>query len=251
MARRRGIVTIGDSFDGSAAYDRQKKWRISTPVNWRENMRHLAFALAAFAALTLSGCGGGGGNPGSTGATGTPLPTGSTSAAQLDAYLGTWASDCTDHAVDTATIARAAGTPATISIAIKTDYYTGANCSGSIVGTLTASADATATYDGTVDAAIVFTPGAAAVAAKVDKVVAGLAQHTASVSGTGVTHTTVNGQPQWCIDFGGGSTTCLKDEGSYPAQTGIAGGLYIQGNTLYELVPSGSIYNVDERFTRR
>lgn len=213
-------------------------------------MKHLAYA--ALAAAILSGCGGGSGSPGATGSNAPSLQGGSTSNTQLDAYVGTWASDCADHAVDTATIARASGSPATVTIAVKTDYYAGATCTGNIVATMTSSADVSATYAGTVDTSIVFTPGAAAVAAKVDKISATLPQHTVSITGTGVMRSvTANGQAQWCINYGSGSSNCIVDQGTYPAQNGLDGGLYVQNNVLYELEPSGSVYTVDERFTKR
>lgn len=205
------------------------------------NKTMCTLALAA----CLSACGGGGGSAGSGGAT---LPA---QTMQLGAYLGTWGSDCASHGVDTVVISRPAGSTDSITIAFRTDYYANADCSGGVVATWTQSADVTATYAGTADTSIVPTPGAASVAATVDKVTVSLPQHTATVTGPNVVHTITNGQAQWCINYANGDSTCIKDEGTYPAQSGVAGGLYLQGNTLYELVPSGTQYAVDERFTRK
>jgi hypothetical protein len=195
----------------------------------------------AVAVAVLSGCGGGGG-----GDTGAPA-----AGSRLDAYVGTWASACADHAVDILVIARAAGTTDGLTVGSRTDYYANADCTGNIVGTATQSADATATHTGTVDASIVPTAGAAAINVKVDKLTANLPQHTLAVTGSGVTHTTANGQAQWCIAYGGGNATCIRDEGTYPAQNGVAGGLALQGNTLYDLNASGASWVVDGVFTKK
>ena len=129
-----------------------------------------AWACVGVTVAVLSGCGGGGGGGGTTAAS---PPAATTS--PLDAYAGTWASACADHAVGTLVIARSADT---ITVGNKTDYYANADCSGAIVGTVTQSADATATYTGTVDASITPTPGAAAIPVKVDKLTANLPAHT-------------------------------------------------------------------------
>lgn len=201
--------------------------------------------VAAAGALILTACGGGGGTSGTS-----TTPVATTPAPQLASYIGNWASSCYNHAIDSAAITRTPGTTDSLTIAFKTDYYINANCTGNIVATWTQGANATAVYSGTVDSSIVFTPGAAAVAAKVDKVTATMPQTTASVTGTGVVHTVVNGQAQWCINYGNGNTNCIKDEGTI-APTSQPGGLYLQGNVLYELVPSGSIYTVNEAFNKQ
>ena len=200
-----------------------------------------AWAYVGVAVAVLSGCGGGGGGGGSS----APPPAATTS--PLDAYAGTWASACADHAVSTLIIARSAGTADAITVGNKTDYYANADCTGNIVGTVTQSADATATYDGTVDASIAPAPGAAAISVNVDKLTANLPQHMLSVTGSGVTHTT----GQWCIAYANGTSTCIKDEGTYPAQNGVAGGIALQGNTLYDLTASGSSWVVDGVFTKK
>lgn len=168
---------------------------------------------------------------------------------KLAGYVGTWSGDCSDHAIDNATITSPSNN--TITIAMRTDYYAGVNCTGAIIATETEGADVTATYVETIDLSIVFTQGSAATPAKVDKITASLPQHTRSISGTAVTHTVQNGQAMWCIDFGGGNQSCIWDEGTYPAQSGVTGGLYLQNNFLYELSPSGSLYVVNERFTKK
>lgn len=206
------------------------------------------FALATTVALMVSACGGGGGDSGSATSPVATTPTAPT--AQLAGYLGTWVTNCDGREQDVATITRPAGSTDAITISYKTEYYAGLNCTGNIVATWTQSADVTAVYDGSVDSSIVFTAGSAAVPAKVDKVKATLPAHTQSVVGPNVIHTVKNGQAQWCIDFGGGNSTCIYDDGAQPAAS-VSGGLYLRGNEMFELTPNGSTYVVNERFVRK
>lgn len=209
-------------------------------------MKHLVWACAA--AALVSACGGGGGGGGG-GGSGSPPPVSTTPVNKLAAYVGTWAADCDNHAIDNVTITSPSTN--TLTVGSRTDYYAGANCTGAIIATETEGADITATYVDTVDASIVFTPGTAATAAKVDKIVASAPQRTRSVTGTGVTRVVENGKPMWCIAFDGGNRTCIWDEGSTPASSGQAGALYLQGNALYELVPNGAQYTAYGRYVRK
>jgi len=206
--------------------------------------------LAALAAMALAACGGGGGGSGTTAPAPAPAPVTPPPVSQLAGYVGAWVSACDGRELNSVTVTRASGSADAIVISYKSDYYANLNCTGNVVATWTQSADATAVYAGSVDASIVFTPGTNATAARVDKVTATLPAHTESVVGSNVTHTVRNGQAMWCIDFGGGSSSCSYDQGAQPAQT-VAGGLYMRGNELFELSPSGSTYVVNERFTRK
>ncbi len=208
-------------------------------------MRHMW--LAAVAAIVMTGCGGSGGSSGGTTA---PPPVATVPPSALAAYVGTWVSACDERELNTVTITRAAGSADAIVVSYKSDYYANLNCTGAIVATWTQSADVSAVYAGSVDSSIVFTPGTSATAARVDKVTATLPAHTESVVGSNVTHTVRNGQAMWCIDFGGGNSSCIYDQGAQPSQT-VAGGLYLRGNELFELSPSESTYVVNERFTRK
>jgi len=203
-------------------------------------MKHYAI-LIAIGAL-VSACGGGSNNDGS--------PVAQVPANKLAAYAGTWSTDCyNNHDIATATISSPSAN--TVTIHVQTDYYAGANCTGAIVATETESADVTATYVDTVDSSIVLTQGAAATPAKVDRVTTSLPQRTRSITGTGVKRVVVDGQAQWCINYGDGSQTCLRDDGTYPAQNGISRGVFLQNNALYELSPSGSVYVLDDRLTKK
>jgi hypothetical protein len=149
--------------------------------------------------------------------------------------------------VSTIVIARSSGTTDAITVGNRTDYHANADCTGSIVGTVTQSADATAADTGTVDASITPAPGAAAMSVKINELTANLPQHTLSVTGSGVTHTT----GPWCIAYANGTFICIKDEGTYPAQNGVADGLALQGDTLYDLMASGSAWGVGCVFTKK
>lgn len=197
--------------------------------------------LAAIAA-TLSACGGGGGSGGGGNA---QLPA---QQQQLGAYLGTWVADCDRHQQDSATITRLSDD--SVRIANRTDYYAAANCSGAVVATQTQTADVTATYTGAVDASVVLAPPGSATTIRIDRVTASVGQYALAVTGTGVTRTQANGKPQWCINYGDGSATCIVDEGVQPGSS-ATGGLYARDNQLYELSPSGSTWVVNQRYTKR
>jgi hypothetical protein len=193
-------------------------------------------------ALCLSACGGGGGNAGSAGA---PAPPPTTTGGNLDAYVGTWTSACASHAVDTAVIARAAGSNTALTITVTTNYYANTACTGDVIATQTWSAAATATYVGSVASSIM--PGAAA--ATIDKVTAQLPQRSVTLTGTFVSHKIIEGQPNWCIDYAGGSV-CVPDR-IYEAEPAPFDGLAILGSDLVEVKSNGVNYDAVERFTKR
>jgi hypothetical protein len=70
------------------------------------------------------------------------------------------------------------------------------------------------------------------------------------VTGPGVVRTTKNGKPQWRIDCGGGSSTCIMDDGVQGPKSG-SGGLYARGNQLFSLETSGSSFVVDRIYTKK
>jgi len=229
-----------------------------------EKMKKLIFICAT--ATMISACGGGGGGgdsgggagagagtvpvagSGSTGGSdaGVVAPGGTAPANKLAAYVGTYAAACNDHEKYNVSITSPSNN--TLTIATRTDFYAGTNCTGAIIATANDGADVTASYVETVDT-IVFTSTDTPVPAKVDKVTSSIPVHTRSVTGTAVTRLTTDGQPQWCIDFGAGAKTCIL-EGTFPAQTGAAGALFMQGSTLYELSLKGTVYVANKRYTK-
>ncbi len=197
-----------------------------------------------FAALAacLTACGGGGGNAGSGS---TPLTPPVSGGGNLDAYAGTWASACASHAIDTAVIARAAGSSNALTIAVTTNYYANTACTGDIIATQVWSAPTTATYVGTVASSIM--PGP--VSASIDKVTAQLPQRNVTLTGTFVSRKIIEGQPNWCIDYAGGSV-CVPDR-IYAAEPAPFDGLAIVGGELVEVKSNGVNYDAVERFTKR
>jgi hypothetical protein len=196
-------------------------------------------------ALLLAACGGGGGNAGS--ASSPPSPT--TTAGNLDVYAGTWTSACASHAIDTVSIKRATGTNNALTIAVTRTYYATTTCTGDAIATQTWSADATATYVGTVTSSINPGPGLALLPATIDKMVAQLPQRTVTLVGTFVTHKTIDGEANWCIDYAGGSV-CVPDR-LYPAEAAPFDGLVVQGTDLYEVKANGTNYDAVERLTKQ
>jgi hypothetical protein len=209
-------------------------------------MRTMTYGTTtATLALLLAACGGGGGHPGSTnGAPGMGSAT-----ANLDAYVGTWASSCASSAIDTAVIARPASPANTLTIALTTQYYANTECTGNVIATQTWSDNATATWTGTVTSSIVPGPGLAPLPATVDKVTAQLPQRTVTLTGSFVSHKTIDGQSNWCIDYAS-SSVCVPDR-IYTAQAAPFDGLAIQGTDLYELKSNGVNYDAVERFTKK
>lgn len=209
-------------------------------------MRLRIYALAPALPLLLAACGGGGGNAG--GAANPPAQP-VNSAKRLDAYVGTWTSACASHAIDTAVVARAAGSDTALTIGVTTNYYGNTTCTGDIIATQTWSAPVTATYGGTVSSGVVLAAGAAAQSASVDKVTAQLPQRTVTITGTYVSHKIVDAQPNWCIDYAG-STVCVPDR-VYPAESAPFDGLAVVGSEMAWVKSNGTNYDAVERFTKR
>jgi hypothetical protein len=91
--------------------------------------------------------------------------------------------------------------------------------------------------------------GMAPLTASVDKMTAQLPQRTVTVTGTFVSHKTIDGQANWCIDYAG-SSVCVPDR-IYAAEAAPFDGLSLQGTDLYELKSNGVNYDAVERFTKK
>jgi hypothetical protein len=195
--------------------------------------------------LCLTACGGGGGNPGTGSPSTPPVSTGG----NLDAYVGTWTSACTSHAVDTAVIQRVPGSATALTIGVTTNYYANTMCTGDVIATQVWSADTTATYVGSVTSSITPGPGQAVISATVDKVTTQVPQRSVTLTGTFVSHKIIDGQPNWCVDYAGGSV-CVPDR-IYEAGTAPFDGLVAQGSDLYEVKSNGTNFDAVEHFTKR
>jgi len=193
--------------------------------------------------MALTSCGGGGGGAGAP-QTPTPPPP----PQQLSAYLGEWQTPCRFHNLDSVTITRVSAD--TISISPRSEYFVGENCTGALLATETYTAPFIIKHTGTTTADVVFHIGTNAVQSTVDKVNVSIAQYSSQFTGTGVVHTVRDGLPQWCIDYGNGESTCVLDQGIQPAQAS-SGALFATGSEMYTLEPSGSLYVVDTKYTRK
>lgn len=193
----------------------------------------------------LAACGGGGGNPGGSTDIAPQVPPPSQ---QLAGYVGTWVADCEGHKQETDVITQVS--TGTISIALRTDYYTGDNCTGFVVATQTQSSAITATTTGTADVSVALPPATTPSAIRIDLVTATVSPYTLSVTGTGVTRTTSGGKPAWRIDFGVGSSETILDPGTQPG-TSTNGALYVNGDQLYELAGSALAWKVDQHLVKR
>lgn len=201
---------------------------------------NLALTLAC---AFIAGCGGGGGGGG-----GTSTPVTPPAASSLAAYVGTWEASCDGRERETATFTLDAS--GALVISTKNEYFAFVGCTGTVLATETLSANFTAVFTGTVDASVQLAAGAVATPIKVDGVNSSAPSLSMQITGSGVTRVTQNGQAQWCINFGGGSQTCVHDDGVQPART-ARGGLYLRGNQLFSLEPSGSTFVVDGIYSRK
>jgi len=100
------------------------------------------------------------------------------------------------------------------------------------------------------DAAVHLAQEAAATPIKVDVVNSSVPSVSLQVAGRGLVRSIQDGKPPWCINFGGGSLTCIQDEGvQQPASA--RGSLYIKDNQLFSLEPGGSTFVVEGVYTRK
>jgi hypothetical protein len=200
----------------------------------------LAIALVS---VFVTACGGGGDGGGSASS---PAPAPAPSA--LAAYAGTWEAACDAHERETA-IFTLDGAGALV-ISTKNEYFTNVGCTGAILATETLSANFKAVFAGAVNASVQLAAGAALSAISVDTVNSSAPSLSMQITGPGVVRATKNGQAQWCISYGGGSQTCVNDDGVQPARS-ARGGLYLKGNQLFSLDASGSTFVVGGIYTRK
>lgn len=186
--------------------------------------------------MALAGCGGGGG------ASAAPEIT------RLAPYIGSWSEGCDNHDLATVVIARTSAD--TINFTATHQFYSNANCTGTVVGTETNTAKVTMAYTGAADTSIDYGQGSRAEAAKIDVVTARRSQGVATVTGPGVVRTVKNGQEQGCMSFADGDEICLMHDGVIPADGPLSFGLYASGNNMYILSGNSSVSVVNQRLTK-
>ncbi len=200
--------------------------------------------LGAVLAASLAGCGGGGG-----GDVPAPLPAPPT-ALHLSGYGGAWEGACDDHVRETVSIALSPTSSEVLTLNTRQDYYLLSGCGGPILGTVSLSTAVNATFGGSLTAPVSLTQGATSASIKVDNMNTVLPPYTLVASGSGVTHVVDNGVARSCITIAGAVSACVNDNEVLPAQNrGL--GLYLDGNNLYLLTPSGATFTVDHRYTKK
>lgn len=195
------------------------------------------FFVPGLLVSVLVGCGGGGGS-----AT-TPTNTDTTSTNALAKYVGSYASECiyaSTHQKYFTTITQ--NSDGTLSIAEKEVYYDGANCTGSVVGTVT-SAPAIATYQSTSTEVVTGISGSIFL----DKISLAMPSNTINFSGTNVVGPITysfggTNNVGYCVTYQNGRS--CRDSLTRTATT-INGGLHLDGTKLYTLVIGGVGYKVD------
>ena len=200
--------------------------------------KKIAVTLTALAAI-LAGCGGGGSSD-------SPQPAGSV----LAGYVGTWQTDCDDHERERAVITLSPSGNGSIDIASSSDYYSGRDCSGSVLATQSVNAKVNASHNGNVDTSVKLSANTASSVITVNKINTTLSQYQVTVTGPGVKYVTIANQQQWCIDFGNGARTCIYDEGMQKAQANNAG-LHLRGNEFFLLGPTATGFEFGERYVRQ
>lgn len=110
--------------------------------------------------------------------------------------------------------------------------------------------DASAVHTARTDAPVIFTDGAAGVVTRIDLVTVAVPAYITTVSGPGVTFSTHEGQPTWCVEASATGRTCRTYSPSGTAQSGIKAGLYLNGNKMYQLWPEGTSYRARTAFTK-
>lgn len=198
-------------------------------------MKKISAVILALSGLVLAGCGGGDSSP-------TP------ETIRLAPYIGTWMEACDGHEQGKLVVARTSSD--TVNITSTMQFYANAGCTGAVLGTETSTANATMTYTGTVDAPTILSTGTTATTRKIDLVTVRVPQGATSVTGTGVVRVVKDGQPQWCVAYSDGVTTCIHDLGTEAAQGPISAGLYANATEMFLLIANSGTYAVDLRVTK-
>lgn len=192
----------------------------------------LLFAASAIAALAACG-GGGSGGGGNTANNGFARP---------DAYVGTWANDCSTNGSNGSrnTIFTIGNNNGVLQINTTSQYFSQLNCAGQPVVTIVDSRTQSATYVSSVAASIPLTTGGPIVNLTVEKATssspAGVNTITVA-AGSGIVLTNglafdgvTSNNPGKCFSLSAGNSTCVPN--NLPSESGT-GGLYAQGSDLY------------------
>jgi hypothetical protein len=211
----------------------------------RNRMKKI-FMLCAVSSV-IAGCGGGG----SAGSASTPALTSPSVQVPptpvLTAYVGTWVGDCSEHQQETIVVSMLPDGGLTASSELT--WFAAAGCSGQPVATGTMSANYSVNYADTVDAVFSLGTGAPATSLKVDRITKTVPSYTNSVTGSGVTSTTIGGGTQACVNYNNAETACIS-VGMHPGYSQNQS-LHVAGNDLFFLLPDGVTYKVDYHYAKK
>ena len=194
-------------------------------------------SLAMILTAALCACGGGGNSSDSPGAA---------AAHPLQKYAGRWANCYAGREMVTITL-----TPTGANLADQTytsDFYSGPNCTGTVVAREVSSASWTVTHNAT---EIKSVAGISTNPAnyEVDRVTVSIGPYSKSISGPNVVTTTRGGVTKDCVTFADSPSICTERRGLQPAAS-ESDALYVAGDLLFALQPAGSGYTVCARYQR-
>lgn len=182
--------------------------------------------------LSLGGCGGGGSDGGS-GGDGDVVNNSS-----LSKYTGSW-SHCYGYGnYETFTISSSQN--GSLNINMKSDYYSGDNCTGEIVANQTYTFSINIVSAGVESAVVALPPSGLTSRLDLDLIEVSTNGGSISVIGDGVSHIFKNGQWQYCFDRNPSSQTCVLDE--VISAESSAGALYTDGVNLYQFMKYGAAW---------
>ena len=193
--------------------------------------------LAVLTSSTLlAACGGGSSTPAEQ------------AAAPLAVYAGSWQTPCQDKAIETMTITSKAD--GSLEIADKIEHFETANCSGTPFATQSPSATSTVSYGSTAEVQVQLNPAGATNTTRIDKITLSSPTYTNVFTGKDLIYSVELGKPAWCVTHPDKPRSCAADAGQEPAST-QTGGLYLQGDKLYQLLPDAAVYKTNFVLTRK
>jgi hypothetical protein len=201
-------------------------------------MKPATLSLVLASATLLAACGGGASLPAA------PAP----AASKMAPYVGVWAGPCDHHGAATVTITESA--PDSVNFTEKIEFFTNADCTGPVLGTINQSAARTVSHRAVVDASVVYAGATAPVTAKVDLVTSSAPAITYSMTGPAVFARTNDGHAEACTDLGNGQHNCASVGTDAPlARRDWA--MHVIGNSMHDISASAGGYIVVRTYTRR
>jgi len=175
--------------------------------------------------LSLGACGGGGDG----GARPQPV---------LSKYTGSWSNCNGSGNYETYMISSAKN--GGLDLNMKSDFYSGDNCTGKIVANQTYSFSINMVGTGVETAVVTLPPNGLTSGLDLDLMGVSTNGGSTSVVGDGVSRIFKNGQWQYCFDRNPGSQTCIVDEVTSAGSS--TGALYTDGINFYQFMKYGAVW---------